>query len=294
MSLSDAVDDVLETLQRVGLSASEFILVLLASEKHSAHLAIKDILSNGCEIIDALTKQTSSTASKWATDITKDICAREIYNLAAKGSGTHFDVTHTTVKQLEDFRVAELATIMEKSAPVTWNLLESMLSARTQSKVTIGRDHDSDIIMESSSDEEAYWEEIGEGDLEGSLISSLANNAEFERTKLQKHRAAKTLLVCDFATFQINITDIAICNQEKNHRSQHYDEKHESAFKYLAKSTWDVPTINAHTTKSYRNTGADGYICVRECYSCWDTIISNANPPTSPVTWTVTSRSICL
>ncbi|KAG1889562.1 hypothetical protein F4604DRAFT_1877154 [Suillus subluteus] len=194
MSLSDAVDDVLATLQRVSISASEFILVLLTSEKHSAHLAVKDILSNGCEIVDALTKQTSSTASKWATDITKDICAQEIYNLAAKGSGTHFDVTHTTVKQLEDFRVAELATIMEKSALVTWNLLESMLSGRTQSKVTIGRDRDGDIIMESSSDEEAYWEEIGEGDLEGSLVSSLANNAEFERTKLQKHRAAKTLL----------------------------------------------------------------------------------------------------
>ncbi|KAG1760079.1 hypothetical protein EDD22DRAFT_848802 [Suillus occidentalis] len=217
------MDDVLETLQRIGILASEFILVLLVSEKHSTHLAVKDILLNGCEIIDALTKQTSSTALKWATDNTKDICAREIYNLAAKGSGTHFNVTHTIVKQLEDFRVAKLATIMEKSAPVTWNLLESMLSGRTQSKVTIGRDHDSDIIMESSSDEEAYWEEIGEGDLKGSLILSLANNVEFERTKLQKHWAAKTLL--------------------------HYDEKHESAFKYLAKSTWDVPTINAHTTK---------------------------------------------
>ncbi|KAG1731360.1 uncharacterized protein EDB91DRAFT_1020106, partial [Suillus paluster] len=115
--------------------------------------------------------QTSSTASKWATDITKDICAREICNLAAKGSGTHFDVTHTTVKQLEDFRVAELARIMEKSVLVlTWNLLESMLSGGTQSKVTIRGDHDGDVIVENSnSDEEAYWEEIGEGDLEGSL-----------------------------------------------------------------------------------------------------------------------------
>ncbi|KAG1852387.1 hypothetical protein C8R48DRAFT_544258, partial [Suillus tomentosus] len=140
--------------------------------------------------------QTSSTLSNWATDITKDICAQEILNLTAKGSGTHFDVTHITVKQLEDFRVAELAIIMENYAPVTWNLLDSMLSARTQSNTTIGRDHDGDVIMETSnSDEEAYWEEVGEGDLEGSLISSLANNTESERTKLQKQRAAKTLLV---------------------------------------------------------------------------------------------------
>jgi len=98
--------------------------------------------------------------------------------------------------------VAELAKIMEKSAPVTWNFLESMLSRGTQSKVTVGRDHDSDVIMENSnSDEEAYWEENGEGDLEGSLISRLANNAEFERTKLQKQWAAKTLLVCYFTAF---------------------------------------------------------------------------------------------
>ncbi|KAG2338225.1 hypothetical protein BDR05DRAFT_1004368 [Suillus weaverae] len=131
MSLTDPVDDVLGTLQHIGISASEFILALLSSEKHSAHLAVKDILSNGCEILNALTKQTSSTASKCATDIMKDICAQEICNLAAKGSGTHFDVTHTMVKQLEDFRVAKLARIMEKSVPVTWNLLESMVSGGT-------------------------------------------------------------------------------------------------------------------------------------------------------------------
>ncbi|KAG1836732.1 hypothetical protein DFJ58DRAFT_846817 [Suillus subalutaceus] len=126
-----SVDDVLETLQRVGISASEFILVLLSSEKHSAHPAVKDILSNGREILNAFVKRATSTASKWATDIAKEICAREIHNLAAKDNGTHFDVTHTTVEQLEDFRVAELARIMEKSAPATWDLLESMLSGGT-------------------------------------------------------------------------------------------------------------------------------------------------------------------
>ncbi|KAG0694157.1 hypothetical protein DFH29DRAFT_815625 [Suillus ampliporus] len=211
MSLSDLVDNVLETLQCVGISASEFILALLSSEKYSAHLAVKDILSNGREIVNVLTKQTSSTA-KWATDITKDICAREICNLASKGSGTHFDVTHTTVKQLEDFRVAELAIIMEKSMPVTWNLLESMLSGGTRSKATIRRDLDGDVIMENSnSDEEAYWEEIGEGDLKGSLISSLANSVEFERTKLQKQLAAKTLL--------IKTTVLSIMMRSTNQRS---------------------------------------------------------------------------
>ncbi|KAG2737365.1 hypothetical protein P692DRAFT_20823803 [Suillus brevipes Sb2] len=152
--------------------------------------------------------ETLHTLSNWATDITKDICAQEILNLTAKGSGTHFDVTHITVKQLEDFRVAELAIIMENYAPVTWNLLNSMLSARTQS----GRDHDGDVIMETSnSDEEAYWEEVGEGDLEGSLISSLANNTESERTKLQKQRAAKTLLK--------KITVLSIMMRSTNQRS---------------------------------------------------------------------------
>ncbi|KAG1835640.1 hypothetical protein EV424DRAFT_1531498 [Suillus variegatus] len=186
MSLMDSVDNVLKTLQRVSISASEFILVLLSSERYGTHLAVEDILFNGHEILDALVKQTTSAGSKWATDITKEICAQEICDLAAKDNRTHFDVTHTMVKQLEDFRVAELAGIMEKSAPVTWDLLESMLSGRTQSKVAIKRDHNGDVIMENNSNEEAYWEEIGKGDLEGSLISRLVtNNAEFNRTRLQ-------------------------------------------------------------------------------------------------------------
>jgi hypothetical protein len=216
MSLTDLVDKVLETLQSIGISASQFILVLLSSEKHSAHPAVNDIVSNGCEIINALAKQATSTASKWATDITKEICACEIYVLSAKKSGTHFNVTHTMVKRLEDFKVAELARIMEESASITWGLLERMMSTGTQSKVDVWSDRDGDVIMEdSNSDEEAYWQEIGEGDLKGSVVSGPTNTAEFNRNKLEIQRTAKILLVRYFAALKINNTDALHVTREK-------------------------------------------------------------------------------
>ncbi|KAG2030933.1 hypothetical protein BDR03DRAFT_877169, partial [Suillus americanus] len=136
----------------------------------------------------------------------------EIHNLTAKDNRTHFDVMHTTVEQLEDFRMAELARIMEKSAPATWDLLESMLSRGTQSKVAIRTDRDGDVIMENiDSDKEACWEEIGEGDLEGSLILRLTNNMEFDRTKLQTKRTEKILLK--------KITVLRIMMRSTNQRS---------------------------------------------------------------------------
>ncbi|KAG1889573.1 hypothetical protein F4604DRAFT_2016744 [Suillus subluteus] len=159
MSSSAPIDKVLDTLQLVGISVSYFLLELLANKEYINHIVVKDILQNKQLILDALLKSAEDsprTELKWATDLIKDICA-----------------LRNVPEQLEDFSIEELAKDMEKLAPVP------------------GKDRDEhQLVACMDSDEEAYWEELGEGDLEG-IISGLANDAE---SSVENQRKAKALL----------------------------------------------------------------------------------------------------
>ncbi|KAG1805967.1 uncharacterized protein BJ212DRAFT_1283110 [Suillus subaureus] len=196
MSSSAPIDEVLNTLQLVGISRSNFLLKLLANKEYINHIAVKDILQNKQLILDALLKSAEdslSTELKWVTDLIKDVSARKMVVLSAKESGYHFDVVHTVLEQLEDFSIEELAKDMEKLAPVTWDFLDTALSMRTAQKIGAGKDHDEHQLEAGmDSDEEAYWEELGEGDLEG-IISGLINDAE---SSVENQWKAKALLVC--------------------------------------------------------------------------------------------------
>ncbi|KAG1862648.1 hypothetical protein F4604DRAFT_1929403 [Suillus subluteus] len=211
MSSSALIDKVLDTLQLVGISVSYFLLELLANKEYINHIAVKDILQNKQLILDALLKSAEDslrTELKWATDLIKDICAREIVVLSAKESGYHFDVVHTVPEQLEDFSIEELAKDMEKLAPVTWDFLDTALSARTHQKIGAGKDRDEhQLVARMDSDEEAYWEELGEGDLEG-IISGLTNDAE---SSVENQRKAKALLR--------KVTVLSIMMRSTNQRS---------------------------------------------------------------------------
>ncbi|KAG0692105.1 hypothetical protein DFH29DRAFT_791159, partial [Suillus ampliporus] len=131
MASSALIEEVLNILQLIGISVSHFLLELLANKKYINHIAVKDILHNRQQILDALLKSAEDsprTELKWATDLVKDICTCEMVVLSVKESGYHFDVVHTVLEQLEDFSIKEPAKDMEKFAPVTWDFLDTALS----------------------------------------------------------------------------------------------------------------------------------------------------------------------
>ncbi|KAG2154428.1 uncharacterized protein EDB93DRAFT_1102210 [Suillus bovinus] len=107
MASSAPIDDVLDNLQLIGISVSHFLLELLANKKYINHIAVKDILHNRQQIVDALSmsaEESLRTKLKWAMDLIKDICVREMVVLSVKESGYQFDVVHTAPEQLEEFQ----------------------------------------------------------------------------------------------------------------------------------------------------------------------------------------------
>jgi hypothetical protein len=68
-----------------------------------------------------------------------------------------------------------------------------MLSAKSLIKKI---DDDGDLRMEDTDPDDMayYWEEVGEGDLEG-LISGLTNDTEFMTSRLEMLQKEKILLV---------------------------------------------------------------------------------------------------
>ncbi|KIJ12993.1 hypothetical protein PAXINDRAFT_81977 [Paxillus involutus ATCC 200175] len=96
--------------------------------------------------------------------------ARKVCEASAEANGSHFNVSRTSLNQLEEFSVDVMAQQMEDCAPRLWKLFNVLLDARNlQNDLDLDSDHNMDT--EDSTDEDAYWEELGESELEGVTIA---------------------------------------------------------------------------------------------------------------------------
>jgi hypothetical protein len=69
-----------------------------------------------------------------------------IRTLAKNENGWHFSAINTSAKQLEDFRIEDMATKMKSLAPDLWDIIGLLLGASSQ----MSTDEDPDIVMEDT------------------------------------------------------------------------------------------------------------------------------------------------
>ena len=132
---------------------------------------------NTCLILQLLLREqgTEGMMADWAVSAVKDVCTREIVQLANRKAGFHFLVQKTQYKQLKDTEIHNMADKMERAAPMVWNLVDVLLSADpkrvyqcewTQKKAK--RQWENNTTMSSSrevegdSDEEDYFQYFNE------------------------------------------------------------------------------------------------------------------------------------
>jgi hypothetical protein len=76
----------------------------------------------------------------WAHGKIKIEYAQLIRDLADKDNGWHFSAANTSAKQLQDFRIEDMAARMKALAPELWDLLGLLLSANHQRGVEVADD----------------------------------------------------------------------------------------------------------------------------------------------------------
>jgi len=134
MQPSEDIDRVLEALGETGLSVSSFLISLISLDRYKNHCAIVHLISHGPELLVALQKflhkvDCSVPPSSVASGIMTEIYTQEIRNSSAGENGSHFNVSHASLNQLEEFSVNDLAMQMEECAPQFWRLLNVLLDA---------------------------------------------------------------------------------------------------------------------------------------------------------------------
>ncbi|KAJ7214687.1 hypothetical protein C8J57DRAFT_1600637 [Mycena rebaudengoi] len=140
------------------VTAAEFVLTLLERSSLQDNPCTTSLLDNATPIIDAFSKNSTSSASTfaWARKTIQKKTSESI-KLLTQNDDWHFGNLHASAADLEDFKIEEMAKAMKSLAPDLWNLLYILLSGET--------DADGDHIMEDATldgESDAEFDESGE------------------------------------------------------------------------------------------------------------------------------------
>ncbi|KIK80292.1 hypothetical protein PAXRUDRAFT_766242 [Paxillus rubicundulus Ve08.2h10] len=177
----------LEVLQFTNTMATQFLLYILTLEQYHHHLIVLDLLSNAHDILFTFNKHPLSHSTNSVTEIATVEYAREVCFLSAEENGLHFNVSHTSLTQLEKFSVEDVVKTMHACTLQLWRLLDVILAAQWQ------LDKDGNQHMGDGDDKDTHWLELGEDELGGINLGSGGSDTTSSEGK--KAARQKSMLV---------------------------------------------------------------------------------------------------
>jgi hypothetical protein len=136
------ISALLTTLDHQRLSIPGFIISILRHPSFTDHSAVENLVNHSDDVLDAFLDhpRTARSTLAWAHGKIKTEYAQLIRDLADKDNGWHFSAANTSAKQLQDFRIEDMAARMKALAPELWDLLGLLLSANHQRGVEVADD----------------------------------------------------------------------------------------------------------------------------------------------------------
>jgi hypothetical protein len=109
-------------------------------------------------IITALSRHSHSAGSAfaWANDIVKKKHIESIKELT-RNEDWHFNASHASAQDLDDFRIEDMALKMKSLAPDLWNILGLLLSSDQRSQR-----QNNQIMEDSVAGDDGLWEGLPE------------------------------------------------------------------------------------------------------------------------------------
>lgn len=111
-----------------GLSVSDYLITLLETRALDEHPCTVNLVNNTDKILSAFLHHPYSkdSAFDWATTIMRKTYSESIRNLISSEEW-HFNASHASAKQLEEFRIEDMALKMKELAPDLWFILDVFL-----------------------------------------------------------------------------------------------------------------------------------------------------------------------
>ncbi|KAH7917504.1 hypothetical protein BV22DRAFT_1108559 [Leucogyrophana mollusca] len=190
-----SVEGVLRAFAHYNISVSSFIISLLETPAYQSLLSVIDLTSNIEHILAAFVSNSRAYRStlRCASNLIKRTYARSISELARRENGWHFSALRASAKQLEAFRLEEMAQDMERLAPELWELLDTMLSAdhKESSGPRNVRPHRNSMPTE----EEDYWNRVDEVELGDAEVQGDEEPRDRKCEREERRKALKKVII---------------------------------------------------------------------------------------------------
>jgi hypothetical protein len=128
----------------------------------------------------------------WENDLIQKEFRDEVQMLILNGEEWQFGAAQTSVKQILEFRLDEMANKMQKVAPRLWDMLEILLSATKK----VQRVSESTLGDAAAEDNELYWTHVDTHSLEG-IIEMIMEDENAQKMRIKAHCSALVIIVCD-------------------------------------------------------------------------------------------------
>jgi hypothetical protein len=206
-------DDMIATLQAVintfdplvsNLTVSEFVLGILKEPSLHSHPCTLSLVNNASNIIIALSQHLHSATSAftWANETVKKRYIDSIKELT-RNEDWHFNASHASAKDLEEFRIEDMALKMKVLAPDLWNILGLLLSGdrrswRQHAENDSGGDH---MMADIGTDGEDLWEGFCEPDDADKTVDENGTFLQLNSKKKADRQDAICTIICNLMIF---------------------------------------------------------------------------------------------
>ena len=126
------------------ISLSDYIVALLEYPSLQKHQCTLNLIQNTDKILQAFACHSSSKdhVFAWASTTMKEMYSKSI-KLLVSGEEWQFNLSKTSAKELEGFRIEDMAADMKTLAPELWMLLDLLLLGDWRQS----RKEDADVVM---------------------------------------------------------------------------------------------------------------------------------------------------
>jgi hypothetical protein len=175
-------------------TVSEFVLTLLKDPSLETHPCTLTLVKDASNIITALSRHSHSATSvfTWANEIVKKRYLDSIKELTCNEEW-HFNASHASAKDLEDFRIEDMAIKMKILAPELWDILGLLLSGDQRSRRQHAEnDFNGDHIMaDAEADDDELWEGLAEIHVPDDAGGTVDENGTFMQLNPKKKAARR-------------------------------------------------------------------------------------------------------
>lgn len=136
MSTGVSLDRYLDALQAGHVDFGHLILHALRQPDRHAFGQLQSALESILSLMQTI-PALEGTLLKWAYGLVKIRGAQSIRRLASKDNPWHFGAIHTTPQKLRTFKIEEMASKIEETAPEIWELVGSMLGHESNEEYSV-------------------------------------------------------------------------------------------------------------------------------------------------------------